>query len=242
MAQPAAVNSNSTRQNSTRQVDAARERDTATSQHSGMLPLIALLCALAVGASAWFFYHQGQRDALASVAIPAAASDGTATAPAESAQLTAEGTPATTMVQTPSYGKPDIIVTTHPSQDQTSQDQAASAASPKPAAKARVAKAKTMMAAATKPLDREVALSSRPQPVYPAQALRTGEQGTVLVLAQVDVNGQVSDARVVRHSGSSILDRAAPNEVRRWKFQPALHDGRPVAANVEVPVSYKLDQ
>ena len=82
----------------------------------------------------------------------------------------------------------------------------------------------------------------RPQPVYPVQALRTREQGTVLVLAQVDINGQVSDARVVRHSGSHTLDRAAPNEVRRWKFSPALHDGQPIVASVEVPVSYRLDQ
>jgi protein TonB len=72
--------------------------------------------------------------------------------------------------------------------------------------------------------------------------MRAGEQGTVVVLAQIDVYGQVTDARVVRHSGSIILDRAAPKEVRSWKFEPALHDGRPVVASVEVPVSYRLDQ
>jgi protein TonB len=90
-------------------------------------------------------------------------------------------------------------------------------------------------------MDRDVALTTRPRPVYPAQALRTREQGTVLVLAHVDANGQVSDARVVRRSGSSTLDRAAPNEVRRWKFSPALHDGQPIVASVEVPVSYRLE-
>jgi len=81
-----------------------------------------------------------------------------------------------------------------------------------------------------------------PQLAYPSQALRAGEQGTVLVLAQVDVNGQVSDTRVVRRSGSNILDHAASNEVRRWKFAPALHDGHAVVASVEVPVNYRLDQ
>ncbi|WP_414706842.1 energy transducer TonB [Rudaea sp.] len=30
------------------------------------------------------------------------------------------------------------------------------------------------------------------------------------------------------------------NEVRRWKFEPALHNGQPVVASVEVPVSYRL--
>ena len=81
-----------------------------------------------------------------------------------------------------------------------------------------------------------------PHPAYPLQALRAGEQGTVLVLAQIDVDGKVTDARVVRPSGSRILDRAAPDEVRRWKFEPALHAGRPVIASVEVPVNYRLNQ
>jgi TonB family protein len=47
---------------------------------------------------------------------------------------------------------------------------------------------------------------------------------------------------VIRHSGSFALDRAATNEVRSWQFQPALHDGKPVVASVQVPVSYRLDQ
>ena len=60
------------------------------------------------------------------------------------------------------------------------------------------------------------------------------------MLAKVDVAGHVSDAQVVRRSGSFTLDRAAMNEVRHWKFEPALHNGQPVVASVEVPVSYRL--
>jgi len=95
---------------------------------------------------------------------------------------------------------------------------------------------------ATTFIDREVALGTHPQPVYPVQALRAREQGTVLVLAQIDVDGHVSDTSIVRHSGSSILDRAASNEVRHWQFEPALHNGQPIVASVEVPVSYHLGQ
>ena len=105
----------------------------------------------------------------------------------------------------------------------------------------RVAKA-SKPARAVEPRDRQVALATSPHPAYPLQALRAGEQGTVLVLAQVDVDGQVTDARVVRQSGSRILDRAAPDEVRRWKFEPAMHAGRPVVASIEVPVNYRLNQ
>jgi TonB family protein len=47
---------------------------------------------------------------------------------------------------------------------------------------------------------------------------------------------------VIRHSGWSALDRAAMIEVRNWQFQPALQDGKPVIASVQVPVSYRLDE
>jgi len=47
---------------------------------------------------------------------------------------------------------------------------------------------------------------------------------------------------VIGRSGSFALDRAATNEVLRWQFQPALHDGKPVVASVQVPVSYRLEQ
>jgi protein TonB len=121
---------------------------------------------------------------------------------------------------------------------------------PSPAAKAKAAAKKSSLASSAKPShsvvvepeNRDVVLLGYPKPAYPREALREHEQGTVLVLAQVDVQGHVSDARVIRHSGSFALDRAATNEVRSWQFRPALHDGKPAVASVQVPVSYRLDQ
>jgi protein TonB len=121
---------------------------------------------------------------------------------------------------------------------------------PSPATKAKSAAKRSSLASSAKPShpvvvvpeNRNVALLGHPNPAYPHQALREHEQGTVLVLAQVDVHGHVSDARVIGHSGSFALDRAATNEVRSWQFQPALHDGKPVVTSVQVPVSYRLDQ
>ena len=223
--------------------DATRERDDVViAERNGMMPLVALAIALAFGASAWFFYHQGKNDAsLASTSPPASTTDDSATNGQTSlAETTTDPATTTTAVQSASYGNPDIIVTVHPNAAQT-QAQAQA-----PAAKRMLAKAnkpaRLAPTVASAPIDRQVALTTRPQPVYPSQALRAREQGTVLVMAQVDINGHVSDTRVVRRSGSNTLDRAAPNEVRRWKFEPALHDGRPIVASVEVPVSYRLDQ
>ncbi len=220
---------------------AARDSDVVPAERSAMIPLVAMLIALLFAASAKFFYHQGQQDALGAATPPASATHDAA--PSGSTPLATSSSDtgsATTGEQTASTGEREIIVTVHPTAAQMR------APATKPMSKSRLAKAtksaKPAPIVAPAKIDRQVALATRPQPVYPVQALRAREQGTVLVLAQVDINGHVSDARVVRRSGSSTLDRAASNEVRRWKFEPALHDGQPIVASVEVPVSYRLDQ
>ncbi len=202
-----------------------------------LYPLLAIGVALAFAANAWFFYRQGQEEArnIESDSLPRATIAWTREEPSPAAPA-ADGA-ADTAAQQPASAGNDASKP--------------AAASDKPAVKrtnrARPAN-RTMLATATKPAapstmmpsERRVALLSHPQPTYPAPALRERQQGTVVVLAQVDVAGHVSDTRVVRRSGSSMLDRAAMNEVRRWKFEPALHNGQPVMASVEVPVSYRL--
>ena len=107
-------------------------------------------------------------------------------------------------------------------------------ATPKP-----VRRAKTV--AKVEARSREVALIGQPKPSYPPDAYRAREEGTVLVMAQVDAMGNVADTEIVKRSGSRTLDRAAMNEVRQWKFTPAMKDGKSVASNIQVPVDYKLD-
>jgi protein TonB len=80
---------------------------------------------------------------------------------------------------------------------------------------------------------------SMPAPKYPAQALRSGEQGTVMVSAEISENGVPSAVEVARSSGSRQLDRAAVDAVRHWRFRPAMADGRPTAGRVQVPISFK---
>ena len=95
--------------------------------------------------------------------------------------------------------------------------------------------------ASARPKDREATLLNRPVPSYPPEAYRAREEGTVVVKAQVDALGNASDVEIVSRSGSRILDRAAMNEVRKWKFSPAIEDGKTVTSSVQVPVDYKLD-
>jgi protein TonB len=89
---------------------------------------------------------------------------------------------------------------------------------------------------------RAVALLERPAVSYPPEAYRAREEGRVLVDVAVDAAGNVTNATIVERSGSQILDRAALEQVRQWKFSPALDNGKPVASSIEVPVAYSLDE
>jgi protein TonB len=82
-------------------------------------------------------------------------------------------------------------------------------------------------------------LAGNPSPQYPASALRAGIGGTVMVRAELDASGQPVDVDVIRRSGNRDLDRAAVQAVRKWRFEPAMRNGKGVASTVQVPVDFK---
>lgn len=61
---------------------------------------------------------------------------------------------------------------------------------------------------------------SAPAPRYPADALRSGTSGEVMVEITVGTDGSVSSARVVRATPARVFDREALSAVRRWRFAP----------------------
>ncbi len=86
-------------------------------------------------------------------------------------------------------------------------------------------------------------LASNRAPRYPAQALRSGVEGSVSVRIEVDASGVPTDVRVVQRSGerSRDLDRAVIGAARSWRFEPALRDGQAVAGAVILPVDFKRE-
>lgn len=78
-------------------------------------------------------------------------------------------------------------------------------------------------------------------PPYPKRALAQNQHGVVTVRALVDERGHAQDIRVYGSSGFPLLDRAALEAVAQWDFLPAVQDGKPVAAWVEVPVRFNID-
>lgn len=77
---------------------------------------------------------------------------------------------------------------------------------------------------------------SRPAPPYPADSLVNREQGTVVVLIEVDETGRITTASVKESSGFWRLDKETVDYVRRhWLFGPA--KGQRV---YEAPIVYQL--
>lgn len=75
-------------------------------------------------------------------------------------------------------------------------------------------------AAASAPSASDLRPISMPAPKFPAEALRAGTSGSVLVEYTVGTDGTVTAARVVRSRPSRIFDREAVEAVRKWRFQP----------------------
>jgi protein TonB len=86
---------------------------------------------------------------------------------------------------------------------------------------------------------REAVVMSNTEPVYPAMAREANVDGTVHVLAFVDSTGTVQRTRVKR-SDTELLNEAALDAVRQWRFQPVTHGGRVVSFWVEIPVRFRL--
>lgn len=82
---------------------------------------------------------------------------------------------------------------------------------------------------------------SNPAPVYPSLSRRMGEQGRVMLRAHVLPSGSADQVDVKTSSGSSRLDNAALEAVRKWKFVPARQGGEAVAAWVQIPITFNLE-
>ena len=80
-------------------------------------------------------------------------------------------------------------------------------------------------------------ISSTP-PQYPVLAKTQHIEGNVRVDALVDESGKVSLMKVV--SGPTLLQQAAMDAIRQWKYQPATLDGKAVPMHLTVTLQFRL--
>ena len=105
--------------------------------------------------------------------------------------------------------------------------------------------AKEIPAATDKKTTAPVRLDSAPgykkyvKPVYPAAALSERVEGVIILEAQIDAQGNVTDVQVLR--GKPLLTEAAIDSVKQCKYEPYLLEGKPHPAvfTVIVPFTFK---
>ncbi len=80
-----------------------------------------------------------------------------------------------------------------------------------------------------------------PPPRYPRVARRRGYEGLVVLEVDVDEYGRPATVTLFSGSDYSLLDKAALEAVRKWRFQPGSIGGIPQKMTVKVPVRFRLD-
>ena len=75
-------------------------------------------------------------------------------------------------------------------------------------------------------------------PVYPAVAKAAGVQGTVVLQGTISKEGTVENLQVV--SGPPLLQQAALDAVKTWRYKPYLLLGQPVTVETQINVIFAL--
>ncbi len=79
------------------------------------------------------------------------------------------------------------------------------------------------------------------QPRYTEKARQAGVQGTVILEAIIDEQGNVTDVRVLRGLPMG-LDREAVAAVQQWKFKPAMMASKPVKVYFTLTVNFTIQR
>ena len=76
------------------------------------------------------------------------------------------------------------------------------------------------------------------RPIYPEIARTARVEGTVILEAVLDTGGRVTQLRVLR--SVPMLDQAALDAVRQWRYTPSLYGGHPVSVLMTITMRFQL--
>ena len=162
------------------------------------------------------------------------------------ASVIAQNLPATVSAMAPVQVQAPVPT---PAATQTSAQAAAPAATPVAAPAAAQPSAPTPAAEPGMPAtarntdaDYKAAYLNNPRPAYPLLAIRQGAQGQVLLLVEVLPDGRAGRIELEKFSGHAMLDAAAINAVRAWRFTPARKDGLLTTQTVRIPIHFNLKE
>jgi protein TonB len=89
-------------------------------------------------------------------------------------------------------------------------------------------------------LDVQPKASQPVNPVYPPDAQRRNQQGTVKLKLKVDEFGVVKDVKVEEGDPPGVFDESALAAFKKAHFEPAMKNGQPVRALIYIRVRYEL--
>lgn len=86
-------------------------------------------------------------------------------------------------------------------------------------------------------------LKENPAPIrYPRWAVREGWEGTFVIAVEILTTGEVGRWKVIESTGYSLLDESATASIRKWHFHPGTENGKAVAACIQIPVYFQLEE
>lgn len=89
-------------------------------------------------------------------------------------------------------------------------------------------------------VEQGAAIQGLSKPVYPARAIRLGQEGTVVVEVEVLSSGSTGKVVVRQSSGHRLLDDAAVRAAGACRFTPAMRDGQRVVSLLTIPFRFAL--
>ena len=88
--------------------------------------------------------------------------------------------------------------------------------------------------------DLSTEMVSATPPRYPVESRRLREEGTVVLMVVLNIDGAVQNVSLQRSSGHDRLDRAALSAVRRWRWSPTRRNGAMVMVRGIVEIPFRL--
>lgn len=92
------------------------------------------------------------------------------------------------------------------------------------------------------PLGAQLAAIVRIPPTYPLEARRKKIEGWVRMELTVLEDGSVTDVRVKSAEPAGIFEQAAMAAITRWKFRPAMENGKPVRKRAAQTLRFELNR
>lgn len=83
-------------------------------------------------------------------------------------------------------------------------------------------------------------INSNLAPLYPPLARKRGWEGIVRLSVLVRNDGTADQVDIQESSGYQILDRAAQNAVKNWKFTPAKSGPMRISSKITLPIQFTL--